>query len=328
MIPTGLIFNNLNYKLALVFIYSLFATWLSADYLKRKFFKKGFTVVDKYKKNTPTISNLGGTAALVGFLAAIVLAQVLVKEFSTADLLIFYFIVIIHACFGLIDDLINTSNRIKIVAPYFMALPVALLVTNTTVNFGFASLDLGIWFVYLIAPVYLLVVTNLVNMHSGFNGLASSTSWILMAAVILRTIFMHQFELLFYILPVFGALTVLMYYDRYPAKMIWGNIGSMMMGSALGAFLIITRAELFGIVILIPHIIDFFLYIYSITFARQEFLKVKFGKLRKDGTIEAPTPYKLKFLLPYYFRLTERKTVWLLQGITAVFCVIALVVGV
>jgi UDP-N-acetylglucosamine--dolichyl-phosphate N-acetylglucosaminephosphotransferase len=328
MIPTGVILNNLNYKLALIFIYSFCATWIAADYLKRKFFKKGYTVIDMYKANKPKISNLGGTAALVGFLAAIVLAQVIVREFSTANLLIYYFIVIIHASFGLIDDLINTSNRIKIIAPYFMALPVALLVTNTTLNVGFASLNLGLWFVYLIAPVYLLVVTNLVNMQSGFNGLASGSTWILMFAVILRTIFLGQLDLLFYIFPVFGALTILRFYDSYPAQMIWGNIGSMMMGSALGAFLIITKAELFGVIILIPHIVDFSLYLFSITIARQRFEKVKFGKLRKDGTIIAPTPYKLKFLLPYCFRLTEKQTVYILYAITALFCVIGLVVGV
>lgn len=320
--------TNTNYKLILVFAYSLLATFIAAGYLKRKFLSKGFTVTDMYKKSRPIIANLGGTAALVGFLIAITLSQILVYEFSTADLLIFFFIVIIHSLFGLIDDLILTSNIIKIVAPYFMALPIFLLVDSSIIHIGVYSIDLGLWFVYLIAPVYLLVVTNLVNMHSGYNGLASGTSWVLMIALIIRTIIIGDSPSLFYILPVFGALTALWIYDKYPAKMIWGNVGSMMMGSAIGAYIIISQAEIFGLIILLPHIIDFLLYLYSQIFKRKNFEKIKFGKLRKDNTIEAPTPLKLKFLLPYYFRLTEKQTTYWLYAITALFCIIGLLVGV
>jgi len=322
------IFNNHTYRLLLVFFYSLFATYLAGEYFKTKFIKKGFTVTDMYKKERPILANLGGTIALVGLMIAIVLSQILVKELSTAQILIFYFIVIIHAIFGLIDDLIVTNNKIKIFAPYFMALPIALLITNTSISIFDFNIDLGLLLIYVIAPVYLLVVTNLVNMHSGFNGLASGVSGIIMFALITRSIIMGDIEQLFYIIPIFGALSVLWFYDKYPAKMIWGNIGSMRMGSAIGAYIIITGAYLFGIIILIPHIVDFFLYLISVTIKRQQFDNIKFGKLRKDGTIEAPTPLKLKFLLPYYFRLNEKQTVWILYAVTAIFCIIGLLVGV
>jgi UDP-N-acetylmuramyl pentapeptide phosphotransferase/UDP-N-acetylglucosamine-1-phosphate transferase len=68
---------------------------------------------------------------------------------------------------------------------------------------------------------------------------------------------MHgQSNNLIFLMPVFGALTVLTFYDKYPAKMIWGNVGSMMIGSAIGAYIIITGAELFGIIILIQKILQ------------------------------------------------------------------------
>ncbi len=316
------------YKFILSFLYAVFGTFVAAEYFERKFKSHGFIVKDMYKRNKPILANLGGAAALVGIFVAIVLSQVIVKEFSTSSLLIFYFIVIIHSVSGLMDDLINTSNVIKVIAPYFMALPVALLVQDNVVNlFGF-SIEMGLAFNFIIAPVYLLVVTNLINMHSGFNGLASGTSWLLMLALGIRTIMFGKIELLFYLLPVFGALTVLWFFDKYPAKMIWGNVGSMMVGSAIGAFIIVSNAEIFGLIILMPHIIDFLLYLYCVLVKGRNFLKVKFGKLRLDGTIKAPTPLKLKFLLPYYFRLTEKQTVYWLYLVTAVFCVVGLVVGV
>jgi len=281
-----------------------------------------------YKKNKNKVADLGGAAALVGVLTAIVLAQIIVSEFSTANLLQFYFIIIVHATFGLLDDLINISNLIKIVAPYFMAIPIVLLVNQTLLTLGPYTIDLGYWYVYLIAPVYLLVVTNLINMHSGYNGLASGLTWILLLTLGIRSVLFGQTEHLFYLLPVFGALSILIFFDKYPTKMFWGNIGSMMMGACVGAYIIISNAEIFGIIILLPHIFDFFLYLISVFIKKKKFLKIKFGELRKDGTIKAPTKYKLKFLLPYYFRLTEKQTTWILYGITAIFCILGLAVGV
>lgn len=315
------------FKLVLVFGYSFVITFIAAEYFQRKFRSKGFEVKDYYKKNKPNLPNLGGTAALVGIMASIVLSQVIVHEFSTSQLLIFFFIVIIHAVFGLIDDLINTSNLIKIVAPYFMALPIALLVTDGSLTFGNYSLQLGLVFIYLIAPVYLLVVTNLVNMHSGFNGLASGLSVILLSSLGIRAYIHGQTGLLFYLLPILGAALVLWNFDRCPARMIWGNIGSMLTGSAIGAFIIVSKAEIFGIIILIPHIVDFLLYLISMIILKKKFATIKFGKLRKNGTIAAPTAFKMKFLIPYFFKVTEKQIVWMLYGITILFCSIGIMSG-
>ncbi len=300
------------YKLIVVFLYSCFATYVAAYYLSRKFKQKGFVKLDKYKKGNKKISDLGGTSIFIGVLVAIVLSQLLFKEFSMANLLIFYFIVIIHATFGLLDDLINLSNKIKIIAPYFMALPIALLVSSANINLFNTDLNLGLLMIYFIAPVYLMVVTNLVNMHSGFNGLASGVSLILLIFLGLRTVLLQQYDYLFYLMPILGAVLIYHFFDKYPAKMLWGNVGSLMTGAAIGSYIILTNAWIFGIVLLLPHIVDFLMYIYSVTYAGNRFLDIKYGSLRKDGTIKAPTPLKLKFLFPYYFKLNERKTVWLM----------------
>jgi UDP-N-acetylglucosamine--dolichyl-phosphate N-acetylglucosaminephosphotransferase len=319
--------SDLYFALALVFLYSAFSTFATGEYLCRKFKLKGFVVRDLYKKGKPNISNLGGVAGFVGLLTAAILFTMIIKEFDKANILIFFFIVLVHALFGLIDDLIFISNHIKIFAPFFMAFPIILLVKDAHVALFTWDLSLGALYLYLIAPVYLMVVTNLINMHSGFNGLASGLTLILASALTIRTFMKGPVENLFFILPVLGALFSLHYFDKYPAKMIWGNVGSMMIGSAIGAYILVSKAELFGIIILMPHIIDFLLYLVSVVVKRKNFDKIKFGKLRKDGTIIAPTRLKLKFLLPYYFRLNEKQTTQILHLITAVFCVVGLVSG-
>ncbi len=316
------------YKLILVFLYAAFATYVSIFYLKRKFLKKGFYVYDMYKKGKPKIANLGGITIGIGILVSIVLSQLILKEFSTENLLVFYFVVFIHAMFGLLDDLVNISNKIKIIAPFFMALPIALISTDTTLNILFTTLDLGLIATYFIAPLFLMVVTNLVNIHSGYNGLSSGLSLIILVALGLRSFILQDYTPLYYLMPVLGATLIWVFFgDKYPAKIIWGNVGSMLVGSAVAAYMVLTKAYLFGSILLIPHIADFLLYIYSVKIAKQKFENIKFGQLRKDSTIKPPTRYKLKFLFPYYFKLTEYKTTNILYLITFSFALIALFSG-
>jgi hypothetical protein len=52
----------------------------------------------------------------------------------------------------------------------------------------------------------------------------------------------------------------------------------------------------------------------------------KFGKLRKDGTLEVPNRLTLKWILPYYFRMTEKQVVLAMYALTALFCIIGFAV--
>jgi UDP-N-acetylglucosamine--dolichyl-phosphate N-acetylglucosaminephosphotransferase len=56
----------------------------------------------------------------------------------------------------------------------------------------------------------------------------------------------------------------------------------------------------------------------------ERYRKAKFGKLREDGTIEAPNPLTLKWVLPYYFRVKEWQVTLCMFALTTFFCVIAL----
>ena len=52
---------------------------------------------------------------------------------------------------------------------------------------------------------------------------------------------------------------------------------------------------------------------------------VKFGKLRRDGTLVVPNPWTLKWVFPYYFRLTEHQSMWILYLITTFFGLLGLI---
>ncbi|MBN2566879.1 hypothetical protein JXB02_02210 [Candidatus Woesearchaeota archaeon] len=256
-------------------------------------------------------------------MVSLVLSQIIIKDFDIEKLLIFYFIPIVFGSFGLLDDLIDIGQRWKIVAPYFMALPIGLLVQDTVISLFGAQYDFGLFFMFVIAPVYLMVVTNLVNMHSGFNGLATGVSTIILIFAGIKTLMTRDIIYLLYLMPILGAMVAYWWFDRYPSRFIWGNAGSLLVGSAIGAYLILINAEVFGVIIFFPHIIDFLMYSYIVV-TRRKF--EKFGGLRSDGTIRAPNPIKMKFLFPYFFRMNEKQAVYIQYAISFVFGIIALLV--
>jgi UDP-N-acetylglucosamine--dolichyl-phosphate N-acetylglucosaminephosphotransferase len=75
---------------------------------------------------------------------------------------------------------------------------------------------------------------------------------------------------------------------------------------------------------LISHTVNFLMYVYW-RMHIQKYPLVKFEYIRDDGTIEVPNRVTLKWVLPYYFRMTEKQGA-AMYALTAVFCVIGLYV--
>lgn len=310
------------YSFIIIFLVGFLITLFYTPKLIRKAREKNLVARDMYKEGKPEIPNLGGLAILVGILSSLIIAQFLIEPAISHNLLIFYFMVFTFAMFGLADDLLDVGRKSKIFIPFLLALPIVLLNQDTSIWLGFTEIELGTLYSFIIAPLYVMVVANMINMHSGYNGLSCGLSYILIVFIIIK-IYMHEnLTNLIYILPLFGSILAFLYFETYPAKIFWGNIGSLMVGSSIGGFLVLNSMELFGIVILIPHIINFLMYV---IWKIKKIGEVKFGGLRGDGTLVVPNPWTLKWTFPYYFRLTEHRSMWILYSITMFFGILGLV---
>lgn len=307
--------------LFVIFALSFTVTFMLTPKLIKKAKEKNYVVRDMYKKDKPYVPTMGGLAIFGGLLVSLIAAQFIVPDVS--KLLIFYFIVVIFAMFGLADDLFDIGRKLKIFVPFFLALPIALLNLDTTLWIGFTQIELGVLYSFIIAPVYIMVVANLVNMHSGYNGLSCGLSYILLIFIAVKVYMDSGIENLFYIMPILGAMLAFLYHNTYPASIFEGNIGALMFGSAIGGLIILNNIEIFGIIILIPHIINFLMYI---VWRIKKLGEIKFGELREDRTIKVPNPWTLKWTLPYYFRLTEHQSMWIMYILTTIFGVIGLLV--
>ncbi len=239
--------------------------------------------------------------------------------------------------FGIVDDFLDLNWSAKIFFPICFSFPLLLFYEPVNVNLPLygslplehkiiSGIDYSDVIKILVVPIYIMVVANLVNMHSGFNGLQSGLSFILLATLIFKSVLENNTSNVIVSLAFLGGIFGFWIYNRYPSQIFEGNSGPFVFGSVIATTIVTKDLYVFGIIILLPHIIDFLLLCYESQILGIRFSEVKFGRVRQDNTIEVPTKFKLKFLFPFYYKLTEKQTVNYLYLLTFIFCVIALLI--
>ena len=316
------------YKYSVLFLYSFFATRWSIPYVIAKSKKYGYMTEDQYKKGKKLVPLMGGITMLIGILISLSLSVILLDPVNLGRLFIFYFVIIVYGLYGILDDIFKFKTRYdKILVTLVLTLPIASLIPDTQIHILSYSIELGALYALLIVPVFIMFVSNSINLHAGYNGLTTGLELILLITIGIKLYLVHGLESLLFIIPVIAAVFAFFPSVWHPAKILPGNVGDFMVGSAIGALLIIHNMAWFGLFILIPHIINFLMDTYTILIRRIP--DVKFGKVAKDNTVVVPSTMKyksLKFLVASWFKLKEWQAVLMLYVLTAMFCVIGLII--
>ncbi len=317
--------TNDHFNLILIFLYSLFFTYVAVNYFIRRLIKYGYVVEDKYKHGKKMMPTMGGIPMYVGIIVSLALYQILAGK-DIGDVFIFYFIVTAYALYGIVDDIFGFRKRYdKIAVLLVLSFPAASLIDHRSFTFLGHTIQLYGFLPFVVAPVYIMVVANLVNLYAGFNGQATGLTLIMMIFAAIKSYMIFGIDKLFLIAPVLGATIVMFIFNFYPAKLHDGNSGAFIMGSALGIFLVANHLELFGILMLIPHIINFLMDTWILTI--KKIPDIKFGRIRKDGTIAPPGTMRfksIKFFLTYYLHLTEKQAVLIIYLPTIFFGIMGL----
>jgi UDP-N-acetylglucosamine--dolichyl-phosphate N-acetylglucosaminephosphotransferase len=299
--------------------------------------KQGTVTTDRYKRELRAIPTQGGVAILAVVFLLFGMEAVLEHlplylsvPFHLTDTDWAILIVAgLYAGFGLVDDLVDVGRVVKIFLLFFFSFRLIFVISSTAVIIPLLGVvDLGVYHLFLIVPLYVLVVANLVNMHSGFNGLASGLSAILLAFLLVKFVMVGASGALV-LSCLLGATLGFYWFNRYPARILWGNVGSLALGATLGGAIVVSGFLVSGFVMLLPHTVNFLLYVYWRVMHRLHpedgrWRVEKFGRVREDGTLEVPNPFTLKWVLPYHFRMTERQAVLAMYALTIPFCVLGL----
>ncbi|WP_367343959.1 glycosyltransferase 4 family protein [Methanomethylovorans sp.] len=320
MIELNPLLTRQNIMVVSTFIVPLIATIITMPYFIRKLTEKGIVVKDYYKKDETMVPSGGGLPILLITMASLSILSLFFK--FTVENYAAMMVIATFGLFGILDDLIDIGRLSKLLLMYYCAYTLIQYACPATFSFPLVlGIDPTLIYMQFIVPTYVLVASNLVNMHSGYNGLSSGLSLIVLISIIARSVLLGDLENIAVIICITGATLGFYLYDRYPSQIFWGNVGSLAIGATIGAAIVIQGFVISGFIMLIPHTVNFLMYVY---WKAKKFPAAKFGRAREDGTLEVPNNLTLKWVLPYYYRMTERQATYAMFLITGIFCLIGI----
>ncbi len=344
---------------AITVVISFAITYYLMPIFIRKLEENGDVVRDMYKRFKHEIPTKGGLAVLFTIYLTVVIVpsffRVLNKVNSNVEVpdtltqtdQAILLVIMMFALYGIIDDLINVGRPAKVALPILFSLPLIVVVTPSSLTlpiWGMVDFEKGIEFPiigfikysrltrYVVMPLYIMVVANLMNMHSGFNGLQSGLSLILLAALLIKSVQEDLHESIITVGALTGAMFAFWMFNRYPSQIFEGNIGALAVGAGIGSIIVVNGFIVSGFIMLIPHTVNMLLYAYwrfmrVYATDKKKYGLGKFGSLLADGCLDVPNPYTLKWILPYYYKLNERQATWAMYAVTIIFCGFGLMIN-
>jgi len=241
--------------IAVVFI-AFFVSYILTPYIARLARKQNFVDKPGYRKiHSDSIPNLGGIVIFFGFLLSI-LFFVPFQEKVTALLAGSIIILLL----GVVDDIVDLKPLHKFIIQMIPALLLLVYHTDIINQFIIQQLSFLSYAGYLLYPVLLLWivgVTNSVNLIDGLDGLACGISIIsLFTFTILGFLIKNGYQIYNFLnVALLGSMMAFFRYNFYPAKIFLGDSGSTFAGYLIASmavlWVIFSEKVLFFIVPLI-----------------------------------------------------------------------------
>lgn len=188
----------------------------------------------KRKVHTVSIPRSGGIAIVIGVLTAAIIWMP--QDTSYLPLLGCIGVLCI---FGLIDDVYEVSYRFKLLGQV-IAVVGFLFAYGGTSQLPFFPLDSApVWLCLVFSFLFLLGVTNAVNLSDGLDGLAAGNS---LLSLVLLAVLAAQIDELGYLvlaLSLAGGLLGFLRFNTHPASVFMGDTGSQFLGFTAAALAVL-----------------------------------------------------------------------------------------
>ncbi|MHC4539472.1 MAG: MraY family glycosyltransferase, partial [Planctomycetota bacterium] len=139
---------------------------------------------------------------------------------------------------GLIDDL--KTKGLSARTKFFGQLIAAIAICSVGVRIrsiavaDWLTLDIG-WFSWPLTLLWIVGITNAVNLSDGLDGLAAGISAVACGAIAVFAIYSHNVVMAVLMLALLGSLTGFLFFNFNPARIFMGDCGSMFLGFTLAS---------------------------------------------------------------------------------------------
>lgn len=270
-----------------------------------------------HKKPIPLI---GGLAIFYGFVVSVLCFAVIDK--ITMGILIG---AVIMVTVGVIDDMRDLPAKVKLI----FQIIAALIAVGFGVNIDYVANPFSQWFgpLYInlgwmsvpITVLWIVGVTNAVNLIDGLDGLAVGISAIASVALLALTLFSQNLNVAIMIAALAGACIGFLPYNFNPAKIFMGDTGSTFLGFVLACVSVQGLLKIHALISFAVPVLILGLPIFDTLFAMGR-------RILTGRSIMSPDRGHLHHrLLDMGF--SQRQTVTILYTLTSILCLTAVVMS-
>jgi len=228
---------------AIGFIISLCLALVLTPFVIKLAYKVGAIDKPNHRKvHTKIMPRLGG----LGIYAAFVGGYFAIKPFLPEGLLRNYDINLINALLtggtiiviiGALDDRFELSAKVKllgqIIAACVVVLGFGIKIDLLNIPFGETMQPIASWISIPLTILWIVGVTNAINLIDGLDGLAAGVSGIAIGTILVMAAFMGFAPVILLSAILLGGVIGFLVYNFHPAKIFMGDTGSLFLGFGL-----------------------------------------------------------------------------------------------
>lgn len=309
-----------------IFFISLISQLIIQPLIIPRLKSRGIAGRDMHKKDKPIVAEMGGLGMLFSIsfslLFVIFCHTFLNWEINITSLMAGMITLLLIGLIGIIDDLLDLPQKVKAFLPILASIPLIAIRAGTPEMYipFIGDVDFGLIYTFILVPIGVTVASNLTNMLAGFNGNEAGMSLIMFLTLSVITYFTGSSVGFVISVSMVGLLLGFLYFNWYPARVFPGDTGTFLMGGALAVVAILANVESYGAILVVPHVIDFFIKIFH------RFPKT-FGQLGPDGKLYPPDNVARglgQLIMKISDGITEKRLTITLILIELVFAIISL----
>jgi UDP-N-acetylglucosamine--dolichyl-phosphate N-acetylglucosaminephosphotransferase len=301
---------------------------------------------DVNKPGRPEVPELGGIAAILSISLSLMVVSGGLLLFDIVEPMVIVpvyaamSVMFITAFVGLIDDLAILRTKAKVIFTLFAAMPLVVMRhVDATILLPFIE-DLlfetnyltFLFFWIIITPIAITACANAFNMSAGYNGLESGQVLIVSLSLLIVSFIMGvNISTILIFSGLVGCNLVLYYYNRYPAKVFIGDVGTLSMGALVGVGVITGAIQLYGVICIIPMFYEAYATIYYRLKGVGRREKCHNPQILEDGRLKPPEGaegYTLFYYLLSKKPMTEKHLVEKVLAIYAICGCLAIMLSV
>lgn len=258
---------NETVKILLSFVCAFLLAFLSTPFVKKLAKKIGAIDIpkDKRRMHTDSVPLIGGLAIFLGFLVSTVI-------FTEIDIKIIAILsgALIMVVLGVFDDKYALGAKFKLMIQIIAAaIPVIAGVRIERIILPFlksGGIEFG-WLAYPITILWIVALTNAVNLIDGLDGLAAGVSAIASFSMFLIALMQGNYVIAVMSAALVGACCGFLPYNFSPASIFMGDTGSTFLGFVMASLSVLGLFKIHAIISFAVPFIAFGIPIFDTSFA-------------------------------------------------------------